>query len=92
MHILKGSIDQRLYSIVFFEKYGFFLGKPKLPLDCQTDDEAKNIYTLKSGGTACWVDRGKGERNVPGVTNESGNTAWHLSKLEGMGDEALEYK
>lgn len=29
---------------------------------------------------------------MPGVANESGNTPWHLSKLEEMGDETLEYK
>lgn len=29
---------------------------------------------------------------MPGVANESGSKPWHLSKLEEMGDETLEYK
>lgn len=29
---------------------------------------------------------------MPGVANEPGSKPWHVSKLEDMGDETLEYK
>lgn len=47
---------------------------------------------MKLGEIVCWVDRGKGEGGVFGVFNKLGNIVRYLSKLDGMGDEVLEYK